>query len=99
VELLQNEEATGHAHAPRDSVSLGGRGTYHLEEILGDAEVLLRVLLLAEEGVYNRLEDVLFGDDAVHVFNQLVSFINFLVFQMIDDQVKSSFWDHIHNRG
>ena len=41
VELLQDEEAGGHALTTGNGVTLGRRGTDHLEEVLGNAHVVL----------------------------------------------------------
>ena len=41
VELLQDEEAGGHALTTGNGVTLGRRGTDHLEEVLGNAHVIL----------------------------------------------------------
>ena len=57
--------------------------------------MVLLVFLLADHGVDNSLQDVLFGEDTVHVFDQVVSFIHFVIFEVVDDQVETGFRHHI----
>ena len=96
--MLENEEALRHALPPRDSVALGWRGTHHLEEVLGDSEMVLLLRVLAYDSVHDSLEDVFFGYDALHVLDQVVGFRGLVTLQVVDDQVEASFGDHVDER-
>ena len=85
VKLLQNEEATGHALTTWDSITLRGRGTDHLEEVLGDAHVILLVAFLTDDSVYNGLEDVFLGEDTLHILNESISFLDISILQVVND--------------
>ena len=39
------------------------------------------------------LEDVLLGDDALHVLDKVVGFGDLVVLEVVNYQVKSCFWD------
>ena len=54
---------------------------------------LLRVL--PDDSVDHSLEDVFFRYYTLHVFNQVVSVLGLVVFEVVDDQVQSSFRHHI----
>ena len=53
------------------------------------------ITLLADHGMHNSLEDVFFWENAFHVFDQLVGLVHFFVLEVIDDQIKTSFWNDI----
>jgi hypothetical protein len=57
--------------------------------------VLFRFLILSDDGVYDSLEDVFFRDDAIHVFNKLVCLLGLIVFEVVNNEVKSGLRDHI----
>lgn len=78
-----------------DGVALTWGGTDHLEEVLGNSQMVLLLCALADDSVYYGLEDVLFGEDTLHVFDQLVGLIDFVVVEVVNDQIKSGFGDHI----
>ena len=42
------------------------------------------------------LEDILLGYHTLHVFNEVVSFIDLIILQVVDDQVQTSFGNHIN---
>ena len=69
IELLQDEEATGHALTTWNSITLGWGSANHLEEVLSNAHVILLVALLADHSMDDSLEDVLLGENALHVFD------------------------------
>jgi hypothetical protein len=85
VELLQDEEARCHALTSGDGVALGGTGAHHLEKVLTDSHVLLRFGVLANHSVHNSLQDVLLGQDAVHVLDQVEGLLDLFVFEVVDD--------------
>jgi len=66
-----------------------------LEEVLSYPQVFLLVVLLADHRVDDRLDDVLLGYDAIHILNKFVSFFDFIIFQIIDDQVESGLCDNV----
>ena len=59
VELLQEEEAGGHALPPRDRVALRGGAPDQLEILLGNLQVLSGAVLLPHRGVDHPFQDVL----------------------------------------
>lgn len=69
VELFQNEEALSHALTAGNGIAFGGRGADHLEEVLRDTKVILLLRVLSDDCVYDSLQDVFFGNDALHVLN------------------------------
>ena len=78
-----------------DCVALGGRRTDHLEEVLSDTKVILLLSILADDGVNDCLEDILFWHDALHIFNEVVCLSGLIVLQVIYDQVKACLRDNI----
>ena len=44
------------------------------------------------------LEDILLRNNTFHVFDELEGFLNFVILEIVDNQVKSSFRDNI-NKG
>lgn len=56
------------------------------------------VCVLTNNGVDNSLQNVLLGVDAVHVFDQVVSFVDFIVLEVVDDEVESGFVEDINKR-
>ena len=98
VELLQNEETTGHALTTWDCITLRGACADHLEKVLGDAHVIFLVTLLANHSMYDSLEDVLLGQDTLHVLNELVSLVDIIILQVVDDEVEARLRDHVNQR-
>ena len=95
IELLEDEEALSHALSTWDGVTLTWGGAHHLEEVLSDSQVLLLLRVLPDHGMDHSLEDVLLGHYALHVLNQVVSVVDLIVLQIVDDEVESGLWDHI----
>lgn len=67
IELFQNEEALSHALSAGNGVAFRGRGSNHLEEVLGNSEVIFLLGVLANYCMHHCLQDVLLGDYALHI--------------------------------
>ena len=87
VELLQDEEATGHALTTWDGITLRWGSANHLEEVLSDSEVVLLVLFFSDQAMDDGLEDVFFWENTLHVFDKLVGLVHFFVLEVVDDQI------------
>ena len=46
----------------------------------------------------NGFEYVFLGHDTLHFLDEIEGFLNFLVLQVIDNEIQSSLWDHINQR-
>lgn len=57
------------------------------------------VRLLTNHCVHNGLEDVLLRKHTFHILDQLVRLINVVVFEVVNDEVKSGFRNDIYERG
>lgn len=60
--------------------------------------MFLLLVLLSDDGMDDCLEDILFGDDAVHILDKLVGLVHFVVFQIVDDKVKSCLGNNVYKR-
>ena len=69
-----------------------------MEVVLGDAHVLLRLGVLSNDGVHYGLQDVLLGQDAVHVLDQLVGLVDLIGLEVVNHQIESGFGDHVEER-
>ena len=47
--------------------------------------MFLLLILLTDHSVHNSFEDVFFGDDTVHVLDELISFVYAVVLEVVDD--------------
>lgn len=102
LELARDEEARGHALAPGDGVAFGGARADDLEELLRDADVLAAVAVevaLAHQRHDCGLEDVLARVGWFEVFHQVVGFDDFIVVQVVDDQIVLGLLDPVQERG
>lgn len=57
--------------------------------------MVFRLSLLADNSVHHSLKNVFLRQDTVHVLNQLVSLINFIVLKVVNHQVETCFGNHI----
>ena len=57
--------------------------------------MILLVTVLANLGVHDGLQDVLFWKNAFHVFDKSIGFINIVILEVIDNKVESGLGDHI----
>jgi len=99
VELLEQEETRGHALPSGDRVALSRGRAHHLVEVLRDPDVVLVVCVLTDQSVHYCLQNVLFGNYAVHVLYQIESFVYVVVFQVVDNEVQSGFREDIYKWG
>lgn len=60
--------------------------------------MVLRLGVLADDSVDDSLENVFFRQYTVHVFNQLVRFVDLIILEVVNDQVKASLGNHIQQR-
>ena len=98
VELLQDEEAAGHALTSWNRIALRWRSTDHLEEVLSDAHVIFLITRLADDCMHNGLENVLLGKHTLHILDKLVGLIDLIILQVVNDQVETSLRDDINQR-
>jgi len=49
--------------------------------------------VLADHSMDDGLQDILFGQDELHVLNQVEGLGDFVVLEVVNYQVKSCFWD------
>jgi hypothetical protein len=60
--------------------------------------VVFVVCVLTNDGVHHCFEDVLLGEDAVHVLDKLERFVDLVILQIVNHKVKAGLWDHIKQR-
>jgi hypothetical protein len=60
--------------------------------------VVLVLCILANESVDDSFENVFFGNDAVHILDQIEGLVDFIVFQVINHQVQSGFRENVNER-
>lgn len=46
--------------------------------------------------MHNCLEDVLFWDNTLHVFDQVIGFVGLIILKVIDDEVESCLWNYVY---
>lgn len=49
--------------------------------------MILRLSVLSNDSVHNRLKDVLFGKYALHVLNELIGLIHLIVFKVVNHKI------------
>mmetsp|Transcript_34371 Transcript_34371/g.108301 ORF Transcript_34371/g.108301 Transcript_34371/m.108301 type:complete len:621 (+) Transcript_34371:404-2266(+) len=109
VELLEQEEARGHALAAGDGVALGRRRAHELEVLLRVLQVLGRPAHLPDRGVDDALEDVLLRRRRLEVLDELprlrdaVAVVVVVVaahlaaaFEVVDYEVEPRLRDAVH---
>ena len=57
--------------------------------------MFLLVVLLSNHSMNDSLDDEVFGSDALHILDHVVSFVDFIIFQVVDNEVESGFGDHV----
>ena len=60
--------------------------------------MLLLLSRLSDHCMDDSFEDVLLGDDALHVLDQIVGFIDLIILEVVDDEVQPSLRDDIDER-
>jgi len=60
--------------------------------------VILLIGVLADDGVDNSLENVFLWKDTFHVFDEVVSFVDLVVLQVVDDEVEAGLWHELNQR-
>ena len=58
--------------------------------------MIFLVTLLANHCVHNSLQDVFLREHTLHILDKLVSFINIVVLEIVDDQIETSFWNNVN---
>lgn len=99
--MAQQEEARGHALAPRNGVGLAGRGTHEAVQLLCDTQVLsgVRVGRLPQHGEHDCLEDLLLGRGRLCLLDQRVGLLDLVVLELVDDEVVLGLGEGLHERG
>ena len=57
--------------------------------------MLFLFIVLANHSVDNSLQDIFFWYYAFHIFDQVVCIGSLIILEVVDNQIKSSLWDHI----
>jgi hypothetical protein len=65
---------------------------------LRDADVILVVCVISDNGVNNGLENVLLRNDTVHVLYEIIGFVDFVVLEVVDYKVESRLWEDFDER-
>jgi hypothetical protein len=86
-----------HALPAWNGITLRRRGTYHLEEVLSDSEVLFLLGVLSNNSMNHSLKDVFLWYNTFHVFNEVISIISLIILKIVDDQIESSLWNDIND--
>jgi len=60
--------------------------------------MILLIGVLTNHGVNDSLENVFLWKDTLHVFDEVVSFVNFIVLQVVYHEVEASFWHELNER-
>ena len=60
--------------------------------------MILLIGVLADHGVHDSLQNVLLRKNTLHVFDQIVSFVDFIVLKVVDHEVKASFRHELNER-
>lgn len=68
----------------------------HLEEVLGDSEMLLLLVVLSDNCVDHGLEDILLWYHTFHVLDKVVSVSDLVILEVVDDKVQSGLRDDIN---
>ena len=58
--------------------------------------ILLLLTLLPDHSMNDRLQDVFLWQDALHVLDQSIGLIDFIILQIVNDQVETRLWDDIN---
>lgn len=57
--------------------------------------MLLLLRILTNDSMDDSLEDVLLWHDTLHIFDEIVSVVYLLIFEIVNHEIESSLWDHI----
>jgi hypothetical protein len=60
--------------------------------------MILLISVLTNHGVNDSLENVFLRKDTLHVLDEVVSFIDFIVLQVVDHEVEASFRHKFYER-
>jgi len=60
--------------------------------------MVLLFSLLTYDGMDDRLQDILLGHNTLHIFNEVISIISLVIFQIINNQIQSCLWNDINKR-
>lgn len=58
--------------------------------------MVLLFSVLTDHSVYDSLENIFLGYDALHILDKIVGLSGLVILQVIYHEVESGFWDHIH---
>jgi hypothetical protein len=58
--------------------------------------VILVVCVISDNGVNNRLKDVFLRDHAVHVLDEVVGLVDFVVLEVINDEVQPGLGEDVN---
>lgn len=60
--------------------------------------MILLISVLTDHSVDDSFENVLLWKDTLHVFDEVVSFVDFIVLKVVDHEVKASFRHELNER-
>ena len=60
--------------------------------------MIFLVTLLANHCVHDSLQDVFLREHTLHILDQLVGFVDFIVLKIVDHEVEARLGDHINQR-
>lgn len=87
IELLEDEEALGHALSTGNGVTFRRRCSDHLEQVLCDSQMVRLLTILADDCMHDRLQDVFLRCQTLHVLDQIVRLFGLIILQVVNDEV------------
>jgi hypothetical protein len=60
--------------------------------------MLLLLCILSNDSMDYSFEYVLFRHHTLHVLDQIIGFSGLVILEVVNNQVKSRFWDHVYQR-
>jgi len=52
--------------------------------------------VLSDDRMNNSLEDVLLGNNTLHILDQIVSLIRLVILQVVNNEIDSGLWNNIY---
>ena len=57
--------------------------------------MLFLLCVLADDTMDNSFENLFLWNNTLHILNEVVGFVDLVIFKVVDHQVKSSLWNNI----
>ena len=58
--------------------------------------MLFLLAVLTDDGVDHSFENIVFGNDTFHIFDEIVCISSLVILEIVDDQVKTSLWNDVN---